>query len=150
MEYCGPCDQHFGTPKSLKQHLESNVSRHSQTYCSRCLRHFPHAGAKQQHIADSRQHHVCHNCAHKPDFDNQDELDEHLEMEQYIYIRCDHAFSSSKLLTQHGAAVHNGCESCGPYFESLSNLTNHRKPQDFRVSGMPKGFRLRLGNGVAS
>jgi hypothetical protein len=122
MEWCKPCDKSFETLAFLTQHLRSK--KHSQTYCTRCEKEFPDARARQQHITDSSRHHLCYNCNHRPDFDDEDELNEHLETEHHICVPCDRTFNNASDLTQHDVAVHYKCKSCGTYQESQSNLKN--------------------------
>ena len=53
------------------------MSRQHIYDCARCQRSFGSHNARQQHLLDSAKHNICIECNDKPDFNTQDELDEH-------------------------------------------------------------------------
>jgi hypothetical protein len=125
MTYCRRCDRPFSSRHSLEQHLKGKhlrECRHSLT-----LSIF-HTMLRRQHNTDSSHHFICYHCLHKPDFDDEDELDSHLENEHHICVPCWLSFEDSNQLVQHDIAAHHKCNLCGTYYDSASNLQNVRLP----------------------
>ncbi len=75
MEHCGPCNRDFSSTQALLQHRR--MSKQHIYDCTRCQRSFGSHKARQQHLLDSAKHNVCIECNDKPDFNTQDELDDH-------------------------------------------------------------------------
>jgi hypothetical protein len=98
-------------------------------WCDRCQKDFPSFRARQQHIADSPHHHVCYNCDDEPDFDDEDDLDEHLQSEHHICLHCDDRpdFDDEDDLDEHLQSEHRICLYCDdePYFDDDEALHEH-------------------------
>ncbi|EEU36720.1 uncharacterized protein NECHADRAFT_51843 [Fusarium vanettenii 77-13-4] len=93
--------------------------------CVRCDRDFRSLAAKEQHLRDSSRHNICQLCGVR-DYEDADDLDDHLEDDHHFCTGCRQIFSSNWLLQQHNVDVHNLCVTCGRYFTSPSNLNNHK------------------------
>ncbi|RTE83471.1 hypothetical protein BHE90_001922 [Fusarium euwallaceae] len=113
--------------------------------CRRCQRQFPSQAAREQHIRDSTRHNICHICRVR-DYEDADDLHDHLEEEHHFCVDCNEQFSTAGLLKQHDIDVHYLCSTCGRRFKSASNLDNHKithAAKDIECAGC---YRLFVSN----
>ncbi|KAJ4016350.1 hypothetical protein NW752_003472 [Fusarium irregulare] len=122
--HCGPCKRYFRDDAALDQHI---LAKHHDTYCWRCDRHFTHVSGLEQHVANSSKHHVCTHCDGEPDYDTEEDLNEHLEEFHNACLECNEIFYDEEDLIAHDVEMHNRCATCQRFFDSPSNLLNHKK-----------------------
>ncbi|CEJ81549.1 hypothetical protein VHEMI01670 [[Torrubiella] hemipterigena] len=119
-----PCNKRFGSAKALQQHQETS-SKHA--YCERCNKHLANPNALQQHWQDSPRHHICRDCDPPYDLPNMKELDKHIEQRHQKCVACNIKYDDQRDFQRHDIDQHNLCIDCEQYFETPSNLRNHRQ-----------------------
>ena len=78
----------------------------------------------EQHVANSSKHHVCTHCDGEPDYDTEEDLNEHLEEFHNACLECNEIFYDEEDLIAHDVEMHNRCATCQRFFDSPSNLLN--------------------------
>ena len=119
MPHCTPCDRWFPRPFDLKRHLQTSSSHE---YCHPCQRAFNSSQSYKSHLTNSSSHHICQLCPEGWDFRELEEWQDHMTEEHCYCWICHEQFATDWALKRHDSDVHNMCEQCGRYFESISNL----------------------------
>jgi hypothetical protein len=74
------------------------------------------------HLQESAAHHICVMCRQLQDFENDEDLEDHLVESHYYCDECTIYCKSNDELEHHRVEEHHLCTKCGKYFANKNNL----------------------------
>ncbi|KAI9444371.1 hypothetical protein BJY52DRAFT_1228930 [Lactarius psammicola] len=124
---CKECDRHFNFEESRRQHSEDK-----HWYCREHDQAFKTKPALHLHYKRYPDHHYCFGC--ERDFDDEDELWDHLVGDHNACEDCRKLFDNYSELQKHDHEVHTYCTECDRSFQKESNLRQHLNSKLHRSS----------------
>jgi hypothetical protein len=83
---------------------------------------FINASAKDAHLRESNAHHICTACRRSQDFENDEDLKDHLVESHHYCAECAIYCNSKDQLELHDVEKHHLCTKCGKYFANKNSL----------------------------
>jgi len=138
MVECTRCDRYFSSSYALSRHLRDS-SLHN--ICDDCALDFATWKGLKEHWVQSPYHNYCQRC--NEHFDDDDELEWHMEDTHPYCTTCRKAFQDEYGLEEHfrQSSIHYYCVDCRRHFLSASNLNSHLNSSIHRPKDVHCPFR---------